>query len=103
MLTYGLPAQLLKQLTGVHIDTARRWKRRGRIPRHFQKLVQLGITGDLGTLHPAWNGFRLVKDQIWTPEDEPVRFGELRAIPLTRALVQELRRQLAEPQQLKLL
>lgn len=103
METYGLSVELLKQLTGVHINTARRWKRRGQIPRHFEKLVKLAVTGDLGALHPNWNGFRLVKDQIWTPEDQPVRSGELRAIPLQRELIRELQHQLKKPHQWPLL
>lgn len=97
--TYGLPAWLLAEVTGTHKDTARRWKRAGLVPRHFADLVQLRIHGDLGVLSPAWKGFRLRNDHIWTPEDQPVKFGELRAIPYNRELIRELQHQLEQPQQ----
>ena len=44
----------------------------------------------------------LIEDRIWTPEGAWVPPGDIRAIPYTRELVRELKRQLAEPQQWKL-
>jgi len=66
--TYGLPVLLLARLGGVHIDTARRWKRLGRYPRRLLPLITLVTTGDLGILCDAWSGFRLHRGFLWTPE-----------------------------------
>lgn len=99
---YGLSAMLLARVTGTHIETAKRGKRAGRVPTARRDLVQLRIHGDLGTLSDPWSELRLVKDRLWTPEGSWVSPGDIRAIPYTRDLVRELKRQLAEPQQCKL-
>lgn len=99
---YGLSAQLLADLAQVHTETAKRWKRTGRIPHAYWVLAQLRLLGDLGTLSSTWSEFRLIEDRIWTPEGAWVPPGDIRAIPYTRELVRELKRQLAEPQQWKL-
>lgn len=99
---FGLSVQILTMATGVHPDTARRWKRRGRIPKHYQALITLHITGDLGAIERAWSGFRIAGGKIWTPENTSVTPGDVRAIPYRIQLVSELQRQLAQPQQWKL-
>ncbi|HWK75383.1 MAG TPA: hypothetical protein VNQ81_13985 [Povalibacter sp.] len=96
---YGLSALLLADITGVHIETAKRWKRAGQLPAAHRAIVQLKTVGDLGMLNPHWRGYRLYADRIWTPEGAWVSPGDIRAIPYTRELVKELKRQLAEPQQ----
>lgn len=100
--TYGLPAELLAQLTGVHIDTARRWKRRGRVPHPYTLLIHLRTSGDLGAIDPHWQGWRLVGGKLWTPEQQPLAPGDLRAIPYRSQLLAELERQLTEPHQRRL-
>jgi Phage protein len=97
--TYGLPVLELVRLTGVHVDTARRWKRAGQVPARYGDLLTLRRTGDLGVLAPDWAGFRLDGSQLWTPENARLRPGDLRAIPYRREQLRELERQLAEPQQ----
>lgn len=97
--TYGLSVGLLTELTNVHPDTARRWKRTRKISKAYATLVALRITGDLGTLAPAWQGFRLVEGRLWTPEGTSVTPGDVRAIPYRAQLVAELERTLAQPQQ----
>ncbi|HMN47469.1 MAG TPA: DUF3653 domain-containing protein [Povalibacter sp.] len=100
--TYGLSVMLLSQLTGVHPDTARRWKRAGKVPAHYAQLLALRLGGDLGSITGSWSGFKLDSGQLWTPEGRSVTTGDIRAIPYTRELVHELQKQLAEPQQWKL-
>lgn len=100
---HGLPVELLTAVTHVQPRTARRWKRLGRIPRAYARLIQLCVHGDLGTLAPAWSGFRLINGTLWTPENTRVTPGDIRAIPYRVQLLNELERQLAEPQQWKLL
>jgi hypothetical protein len=99
---YGLSALLLAQITGVHLDTAKRWKRAGRIPEPHRTIVRLRTQGDLGDITGSWRGFRLAQHELWTPEGTRVSPGEIRAIPYRREELKELQRRLAEPQQWKL-
>src|SRR6478735_924718 len=88
---------------GVSIRTARRWKASGSMPAIYLLGLQLLEEGDLGALHPAWRGWCLRRDQLFSPENWGFRPGELLAIPLQQQLVGELRRQLAKPAQFELL
>lgn len=101
--TYGLPVLLLAQVTGVHLDTARRWKRAGKVPAHYAPLIALRIEGDLGLITDQWKGFRLAQGDLWTPEGTPVSPGEVRAIPYRRDQIRELERRLSTPQQWQLI
>jgi hypothetical protein len=100
--TYGLSVELLTELTNVHPDTARRWKRRRKIPKAYASLVDLHMTGDLGTLATDWKGFRLIAGRLWTPEGTSVTPGDIRAIPYRQQLVSEMERSLREPKQWRL-
>jgi hypothetical protein len=100
--TYGLSALLLAALTGMHIETAKRWKRHGRIPEPQRTIVRLRTRGDLGEITGSWKGFRLADGDLWTPEGARISTGEVRAIPYRREHLRELERKLAEPQQWKL-
>jgi hypothetical protein len=79
--TYGLSVLLLVQVTGVHPDTARRWKRTGKVPKKHATQVALATEGDLGVVAPEWSGFRLKSGMLWTPEGKPIRPGDVLAIP----------------------
>lgn len=96
---HGLPVDLLTAITHVQPRTARRWKRLRRIPRAYVRLIQLCVHGDLGTLAPAWSGFRLINGKLWTPENSSVTPGDVRAIPYRAQLIAELERTLAQPKQ----
>ena len=100
--TYGLSVLLLAQLTGVHMDTARRWKRNGQIPPHHAQIIELKLNGDLGALTASWRGFRIADGKLWTPEGAQVTPGEIRAIPLRRQQLADLQRQLMTPTQKEL-
>lgn len=99
---YGLQAWQLAQACGVSIDTARRWKRLERIPPVPNRLVQWWLRGDLGAIAPAWSGFTLRANELWTPYGFAVRPGEISALAYRAALISELQRALAEPRQLAL-
>src|SRR5688572_14625175 len=101
--TYGIPATELAALTGVHLDTARRWKRAGTIPDPHATIIALKLYGDLGQLSLAWKGFALISDQLWTPEGSPITPGQIRAIPFRLHELNELRTALAPPFQRPLL
>lgn len=100
--TYGLSAELLASITGAHIDTARRWKRRGVLPPKAAQLIAIKLHGDLGAIAKHWQGFTLRQGKLWTPEGSSVTTGEIRAIPYRTQELEELRRALRIPQQWKL-
>ena len=80
--TYGIPIKHLAHLAGVTLRTARRWKQAGKVSAAATPVVGLRYTGDLGYLHPDWNGFRLVKGKLWTPENEYVKPNHVQALTI---------------------
>jgi hypothetical protein len=84
---YGIAAEQLVAITGVHLSTARRWKRRRRLPRWLQRLVSLCVFGDLGQIHRAWSGWTLREKYLVSPEGWEFTFGEIRSIPFLHAQV----------------
>lgn len=96
---YGMSVETITDALGIHPDTARRWKRRQAAPKHRAAAIKLALHGQLGAIDEGWAGFVLRQGRIWTPENQPVLPGELRAIPYRRELIDELKRQLAQPQQ----
>lgn len=99
---YGISAELMAGLTGAHIDTARRWKRAGKVPHARADLLALKLDGELGAVDAAWAGFRLARGQMWTPEGAPIRPGDIRAIPYRRMQLDELQRLALDPRQWEL-
>ena len=61
---YGVSATLIALATGAHLDTARRWKRTGRMPGAIAALLELRLEGELGLVDQLWSGFRLVRGQL---------------------------------------
>lgn len=76
--------------TGVHITRARAWKRGATIPKPMRKLLALVMDGDLGSISPAWSGWRLAHGQIVSPEGLPTAKRDLYALPFLRAQVATL-------------
>lgn len=99
---YGLPALLLARAADVSLATAQRWKRQSRIPPQAARLVALYLRGDLGAISPAWRGFTLRADQLWTPYGFGVAPTEISAIAYRFAQISELQRELELPAQLPL-
>lgn len=96
-------AEELALLTGMSLRTARRWKATGRMPASFALGLALLRDGDLGVLDPEWRGWRLIKGQLYTPDNWGFRPGELVAVPILYQLRDELQRKLKQPQQYDLL
>jgi len=99
MNTYGIPVDALAAIAAVHIDTARRWKRNGKLPVPVNRAVKLLYLGELGALDPAWRDFRLQGAELWTPEGLHVTPGEVRAVHWYRQVAEELRREIQRPRQ----
>lgn len=94
-----LSATALARAANVSVQMARRWKRRGRIPRGYRQLLELLLLGYLGAVSKDWRGWMLRGGKLWSPEDTGFSPGEIRAIPYREELIAELRRQLDNPRQ----
>lgn len=66
------------EFLGVSVATVRRWDRgQRRVPWIVVRLLRLMRLGDLGALAPAWDGWRLDGDALWSPEGFAYRAGEV--------------------------
>ena len=90
---YGISELALAQAAGVRLDTARRWKRSGRVPAPLRPFVLLRLRGDLDVVAPEWSGWRLTGNELWSPEGFSYTPGTIRSFTimhqLTRALISE--------------
>src|ERR1700730_5132073 len=78
----GVKADELAALCGGSIRTARRWLANGYMPSGLAIGFKLLKDGDLGNLHKAWRGWRLVGDKIYSPDGWDFRPGENRRNPV---------------------
>lgn len=101
-LLHGLSPDFIAQVASVSLHTARRWLRAGRVPPAARALLELARHGDLGPLAPAWRGFKVDGDRLWTPHGFSVRPGEICAIPYRFAQLRALECELAQPRQWEL-
>ncbi|MES1196976.1 MAG: hypothetical protein ABUL58_08530, partial [Steroidobacter sp.] len=85
--TYGYSRELLINELGVSSSTAYRWRREKRIPSCRMALMKLALQGDLGAINEHWSGFRMIGDELWTPEDVRVTTGRIRAIQYKDELI----------------
>ena len=99
---FGISDLALAQAAGVHLDTARRWKRRGRVPAPLAPFIRMKLEGDLAALDRDWCGWKLHAGDLWSPEGYAFAPGDLRALPYLRALHQELLNRSREQRQLEL-
>lgn len=92
---------------GVDIKTFGRWmKAAHRMPTAARRLLLILTGFDLGEVHPSWRGWRMNRrGELSTPENDVFTAGDVRALPYTYALRDELlsrtRLQEAEITQLK--
>jgi hypothetical protein len=100
---HGLSARTIADLTGVSLKTAQRWKHQGHAPAIADQLIEIRAQADLGALAPSWAGFRVTPGILWTPENQQLTPGDLRAIPYRAQQLRDLERALKEPKQFSLL
>ena len=92
--------EIIAELCGVHVTTARRWKR-GEVPTlSALKVIALYQTGQLGTVDLKWNGWRL-RDGLLVSDDRVAEFtpGEVRAIPFMRMQIANYHKEQRLPRQ----
>lgn len=83
----GVRVEELVRLTGVHLTTAKRWKRSRRIRRWLALLVQICVEGELEPIARPWRGWRIRGEHLISPEGWTFTFGEIRSIPFLHAQV----------------
>jgi hypothetical protein len=100
-ITYGVNAEQLANLTGVHITTARRWKRGEQpLPPPVAKLLSIVPTGELGGVDAAWRGWCLRGGELYAPDlAADFKPGDVLAIPFVRAQLREHQREQRFPRQ----
>lgn len=81
---YGLSIKDIARICRVSEKTASRWKS-GQIVPPFSAVALL--TADLGTFDPAWEGWRLWRGKLITPENIEETPGSVRAIPFMQAQI----------------
>ncbi len=80
------------ELAGIHKRTYQR-QERGEV-RPSLSIYRLFLSRAGFLPDRAFEGWRITKGQIWTPENVGATAGEIAALPYTYALIDELRRQL---------
>jgi len=86
--TLGIPAQVIAERCRVDIATARRWKSgRSRVPSAAAAL----ISGELGMFSRAWRGWRIVDEEIISPDGWRIS----RNVPLLHAQLSAYRSEIA--------
>ena len=82
---YGIPISELRRLCRISLKTAQRWKAGQTVPPETALMI---LRGDLGCFDPAWSGWRIRSDKLYSPEGWEAPMGEVRALPLMRAQIQ---------------
>lgn len=94
----GLGVMEIARSCAVSLDTARRWKRRGRLPEGMHRLLELTALGELGAIARAFAGWRLDAraGELVSPEAWRFAPGEIRAIPFRHGQIRILEGQVRE-------
>ena len=79
--------EVIAEICGVHVTTARRWKRYGDPPLSAVKIVRLYSTGELGDIDFKWAGWRLVEGQLVAPHGEKFGTGDVMSLRFLRQLI----------------
>ncbi len=97
---YGVPVDQIARACGVHLDTARRWKRQGSAPDAALRLINLLWSLDLGAVAEPWQGWTLRRGELVSPQGDRLTPGAVLAGRYHRERCRELERELAAPRQL---
>lgn len=95
---YGITAEEIAELLGVHVTTARRYKR-GESPSQAQlELLRLKTKGDLSILSGEWQDWRLCRGKLIAPDGAQYGPGEVLSTTYWRALAKhyQVRQRLPE-------
>jgi len=87
---YGLNVNEIARICKVDITTARRWKRRAKRPPETALMI---LSGDLGHLDPAWEGWTVRNGFLISPEGWEAAPGHVRAMKMMQATLGTYRRE----------
>ena len=98
----ALDPSTLAQRLGIALQTAREWRRLRRVPPMWLRAVRALVLGELGVIDEAWNGWRLDRGLLRSPDggDYVFKPADVTSLPLTRLRLAESQRlvqQLQEP------
>lgn len=97
---YGFNSAYAARRLGVSRESARRWQRGSRpAPVAMQRLARILLAGDLAEISRTWDGWRLVNEQLVSPDNVCWTPGQLAAYYWQLQLLSEYRRQLTQPGQ----
>lgn len=96
---YGIRSEDIAAWCGVHITTARRWKRYGDLPVTAAIVIALRSRGELELIDPAWAGWRLRGGVIVSPDGAEYTPGEVLSTTYWRALARHYQVAQRLPQQ----
>ena len=90
---YGFKAELLAELCGVSVATARRWKAgTSRMPRLTAAALELGLVHFIRN----WPGWKFEGEFIVSPDGWKVSRSDALAVPLMHGQIAALRQRIAE-------
>ena len=72
--------------------TVKKWEETNKPPIAVSKLIKL-LNTDLSHLGKEWTGFYFHNQRLYTPENEPVQAGHIRAIKYNRMALDFLKRE----------
>lgn len=78
---YAIPISEIARICRVSTKTARRWKDGSTCP---PKSARLLLLGDLGCLDSRWDGWRVNKGVLFSPEGWEITVNDVLATPLMR-------------------
>lgn len=85
-------AERIAETAGVHVTTARRWKRGESPPLSATRLIQMELNGSLGAIHRDWAGWHLKDGALVSDDGTCFTPGEVRAIPFMRMQIESYKR-----------
>ncbi|MBQ0725494.1 MAG: hypothetical protein KBT51_08885 [Cycloclasticus sp.] len=77
----------------VTINTVKNWEATNKPPISVVKLLQL-LNKDLSHLGNEWKGFFFHDQRLYTPENEPVQAGHIRAVKYYKMTIEFLKKDL---------
>lgn len=82
----GIPAERIASICQVDVATARRWKSgRSRIPFAAQALLE----GDLGAFSKHWQGWRIIDETIYSPDQWAINRNHALSVQLMEAQIKQ--------------
>lgn len=89
---YGIPISEIARICRVDLSTARRWKRGAICPPYTAAAL---LDGDLGAFGEYWRGWRVVGEEIRSPDGWRIRRDDALSVPLLLGQIDAMKVELA--------